>query len=279
LRTCALIFLFAALALGQPQRIVSTVPGLTEILFALGLESRVAGVSEYCVFPPAAKGKPRIGNFLQPNLEKIASLRPDLVLIIKNPVRLRERLESLKLRVEEIDLESLDGILAGITRIGALTGKTREAAVLRASLETGLQRLRDRVRHRRSVVFLVGRTPQRLEGMVAVGPGSYLDTLLTAAGGINAFADAPTMYPKISIEQLLARQPEVLFEMGDSVHEGNAGDRYREDVLAVWAKLPSLGAVKNRRVYPLNDGLFVVPGPRFLEAAERLYEMLEGRKP
>ncbi len=279
MRLLALSLFLATLAAAEPQRIVSTVPGLTEILFALGLDQRIVGVSEYCVYPPAAKQKTRIGNFLQPNIEKIASLRPDLVLIIKNPVRLAERLANVKLRVEELDLESLPGILAAISRVGVLTGRQSQAAALRQQLESGLERLRRRPKPRRRVAFLVGRTPQRLEGMVAVGAGSYLDSLLQAAGGENIFADSPTMYPKISIEQLLARQPEVLFEMGDSVHEGLAGRQYREDVLAVWAKLPSLQAVKNRRVYPLNDSVFVVPGPRFLEAAERLARALEGQSP
>lgn len=272
-----LFLLFFALSLGaQPKRIVSTSPGLTEILFALGLDDRIVGVSEYCRYPQKALAKPKVGSFLQPNLEAITALRPDLVLIIKNPVRLRQKLEALGLKVEELDLETMPGILAAIDFLGIRTGRKQQAAALRADLEQRLAAVKNSVKIRRRVTFLVGRTPQRLEGMIAVGPGSYLDELMRAAGGDNIFADSPTMYPKISVEQLLARDPDFLFEMGDAVHEGIPLGKYRENVLEVWARLPWLRAVREKRVYPINDSIFVVPGPRFAEAAERFAAMLRG---
>jgi iron complex transport system substrate-binding protein len=278
LRILAILFACAA-TLAAQQRIVSTAPGLTEILFALGLGNNVVGVSEYCQFPEAAKSKPKVGNFLQPNLETIAALKPSVVYIIKNPVRLKQRLETLKLRVEEVDLETIPGILAAIETIGAQTGKQREASQLKTNLEQRLTRLKSSVKQRHKVAFLVGRTPQRLEGMIAVGRGGYLDSLLNAAGGDNIFSDAGNMYPKISIEQLLSRQPEAIFEMGDSVHEGKSATNYQTEVLRVWSTLPALNAVKNKRIFPLNDSIFVVPGPRFVDAAERFFTLLNGSKP
>jgi iron complex transport system substrate-binding protein len=276
LLSCLLAFSLSA----QPSRIVSTAPGLTEILYALGAGEQVVGVSEYCQYPDEAKRKPKVGSFLQPNLEVIASLRPDAVLILKNPVRLRERLEQLKLRVLEVDLESLAGILAGIESIGAAVGKRQEARQLRLQLEQRLQRLREQPRARKPrVAFLVGRTPGRLEGMVAVGPGSYLHELLEAAGGVNVFGDAPVMYPKISVEQLLSRQPDVIFEMGDEVHGSVDPNKYRENVLAVWRGMPGLKAAQEGQVHALADSIFVVPGPRFVLAAEQLSRMLEGTRP
>lgn len=274
-----LLFLVFGLPLfAQAQRIVSTVPGLTEILFELGLGDRTVGVSEYCRYPAAALAKPKVGSFLQPNLEAITALRPDLVLIIKNPVRLKQRLEAIGLRVEELDLETLPGILSAIDRLGFETKRNSRAAELRASLEKRLAAVQAKVRQRRRVTFLVGRTPQRLEGMVAVGPKSYLDELMRAAGGDNIFADSPAMYPKVSIEQLLARDPEVIFEMGDSVHEGIEQGKYREDVLSIWSRMPTLKAVRGKKVFPLNNNIYVVPGPRFAEAAERFFEMLHGSR-
>ncbi len=273
-----LILVFSLRLFAESQRIVSTVPGLTEILFELGLGDRTVGVSEYCRYPASALSKPKVGSFLQPNLEAITALRPDLVLIIKNPVRLRQRLEAIGLRVEELDLETLPGILSAIDRLGLETNRKARAAELRASLEKRLAAVKAKVSQRRHVTFLVGRTPQRLEGMVAVGPKSYLDELMRAAGGDNIFADSPAMYPKVSIEQLLARDPEVIFEMGDSVHEGIEQGKYREDVLSIWSRMPSLKAVRGKKVFPLNDNIYVVPGPRFAEAAERFFEMLHGSR-
>ncbi|MDX2270215.1 MAG: helical backbone metal receptor [Bryobacter sp.] len=280
MRTTLLFFMFAAWLPAAANRLVSTAPGLTEILFALGLGERVVGVSEYCRFPDEATKKPKVGSFLQPNLEVIASLRPDVVFIQTNPVQLRQKLERLGLRVEEVNLDSMEGILAAIPRVAEVAGVEARGKQLSQSLRKRLEDLKGLAKTGKRVAFLVGRTPGRLEGMVAVGPGSYLDALLTAAGGENVFRDAKTMYPQISIEQLLARQPDVILEMGDAVHDGvqdqNAQNKYRENVLAVWSRLPSLEAVKKGRIYPLTNSVYVVPGPRFVQAAESFRKLLEG---
>jgi iron complex transport system substrate-binding protein len=276
MRILLVSFLLAGHLWAAPSRIVSTVPGLTEILFALGLEARVVGVSDYCRYPAAATAKPKVGSFLQPNIETITALRPDLVYIIRNPVRLGARIASMGLRVEEVNLETVDGILAAIETIGAQTGKVQQAAALRTSLTQRMAALRQKTAKlpKPSAMFFVGRTPQRLEGLIAVGPGSYLDELLRAAGATNSLADAGNSYPKISIEQILARDPETLFDMGDSAHEGAAAGKHREDVLQLWGTLAKLRAVRQKRVFALDSDIFVVPGPRFADAAEELFRML-----
>lgn len=259
-----------------PSRIVSTVPGLTEILFALGLEQQVVGVSEYCRFPLAATKKAKVGSFLQPNIEAITALKPDLVYIIRNPVRLGPRIAAMGLRVEEVNLETVAGILDAIQLIGTQTGRAKQAALLHSSLSARLAALRQKSAQlpRQSAIFFVGRTPQRLEGLIAAGPGSYLDELLNAVGATNSLGDSKTSYPKVSIEQVLARDPANIFDMGDSAHEGTAQTKYREDVVQLWATLGSLQACRNKRVFALNSDIFVVPGPRFADAAEELFRLI-----
>ena len=111
------------LAAAPPNRIVSLAPSITEMLYALGLGPRVAGDTTFCTYPAEARSKPKVGTFLQPDYERILSLRPDLVLVIKNPIGVTQKLRSLGLRAEEFDQDKVGDILASLERIGALTGK------------------------------------------------------------------------------------------------------------------------------------------------------------
>jgi iron complex transport system substrate-binding protein len=262
--------LLAALPLfAQPTRIVSTSPSITEMLYALGLGPKVVGVTAYCDYPAEARSKPHIGTFLQPDYERILALRPDLVLVIKNPAGVVDRLRSLGLRAEELDQDTVEGILKSIDAIGRMTGTGPRAAKLTAEIRESLQRVRRQAanRPRRSVLFLVGRAPGTLQNMVGAGPGTFLDELLTLAGGRNILASSPIPYPKVSLEQILASDPGVIIDMGDYAH-GKAIDAERtRNELALWAPLTRLSAVRSRRLHAVTASYFVVPGPRMTLAA------------
>lgn len=262
-----------------PGRIVSTAPGLTEILFDLGLGPNVVGVTSYCRYPPEARHRAVVGSFLEPNLERIAALRPDLVLIIKNPVRLGERLRALRLNVLEVDPLSMPGVFQAYEAIGKATGREeaarRRAADLRAQLEA--IRRASAARPPKSVLFLVGRTPGTLDGLYGAGRGTYLDELLRLAGGSNILAGAPVEYPKISLETLAVRDPEVIIDMGDAAHAESGNAETEEQVKRLWReKMPRLRAVREGHLYRVADDIFVVPGPRMVEAARRFQHMLAG---
>src|SRR6204780_1322405 len=138
-RTFVVFLLAASLILAAPpQRIVSTAPSITELLYALGLGDRVVGVTRFCRYPPEAQLKPKIGDYTSPNLEAIAALRPDLVVIQTNPVHLADRLVTLKLRVLEIDQENIAAIYKSIHEVGIATGTEPRAAQLTDSIRDGL---------------------------------------------------------------------------------------------------------------------------------------------
>lgn len=259
-----------------PGRIVSTAPAATEILFALGLGPQVVGVTQFCNYPPEAKAKPRIGTFLQPNLEVILRLRPDLVVIQKNPVRLGERLEAMGLKTVEVDQPSVEAVFDSIRRIGAAAGAADRATALEKRLRGELQGIQRRTAPlpRRKVMFVVGRTPNALEGLVAVGQGSYLNELMTLAGGRNVFGDAGAAYPKIGLEEVLARNPEVIIDMGEMADTAGVTEKQKQAVVALWNRYPILAAVRNKRVYAVASDIFVVPGPRIVEAAREFARML-----
>src|SRR5580700_4439281 len=161
----------AALAAAPPQRIVSTAPSITELLYALGLGDRVVGVTTYCRYPPEARLKPKIGDYTSPNIEAIAALKPDLVILQTNPVRLAERLAALHLKTLEINQEDIGALYKSMRIVGEATGTAAQATRLTESIRGKLEQIHNRTAAlpRTRVMFVVGRTPSRLNGLVVVG--------------------------------------------------------------------------------------------------------------
>ncbi|MCC6341413.1 MAG: cobalamin-binding protein [Bryobacterales bacterium] len=260
--------LLLAASLFAQQRIISTTPSVTEILFALGLGPRVVGVTTFCRYPEEARRLPKIGTFLDPSMETILGLRPDLVIVQKNPVRLTERLRAVGLRVIEVDPESMEGVHQTIAEIARTVGIEKQGRELSARIRSGIEKVKRVTAKlpRRRVVFFVGRTPGTLDGLIAAAKGSYLTELLADAGGENIFEDSPAAYPKVSLEELLARDPEIILDMGDSTLTGAITEEHKREVIRLWDRYQTLSAVRNHRVYPVADDRFVIPGPRMVEA-------------
>ena len=195
-----LMILFCAAACAFPQqRIVSTSPAITETLFALGVGDRVVGVSEYCHFPAEAAARSKIGSYLKPNIETILRLRPDLVIGERLPGNAIEQMRRTGLHVLEVTYGDVAANLHTIEEIARATNSLAAGRGLIARVHADLSRveLAAKGRPRRTVLFIVGRTPGRLDGMVAVGKGSYLNELIAKAGGRNLMADSVVAYPKI----------------------------------------------------------------------------------
>lgn len=273
-----IIFWFAAaIVFGQPpQRIVSTAPSITELLYALGLGDRIVGVDRFSRYPPEALRKPKIGDYANPNLETIASLRPDLVIIPVNPAKLAERLAVLRLKVLEIDQESIAKLYESFRIIGQATGATAQAAKLASTVQGQLEVIRARAAplKRTRMMFVVGRTPNRLDGLIVVGQASYLNEIITLAGGENVFRDAVASYPGVSLEEVLARNPDVILDMGDMADTVGVTDQHKREVTSLWERLASVNAVKQQRVHAVASDTYVVPGPRVVDAAKAFFAML-----
>lgn len=272
---CLLVFAAGALA-AQPRRIVSTAPSITEVLYALGLGDRVAGVTTFCRYPPEAMKKPKIGTYLEPDLEMIASLSPDLVIIQNNPVHLGERLEALKLKVLEVNYETPAAVYGAIRKIGDAAGVSSRAAELAERLQREMEAIRVRAARlpRRSAMFVVGRTPQTLTGIIVVGRAPYLNELIATAGGANVFSKAQAPYPNVTLEEILSRNPEVIIDMGDMSNTVGVTEEHKRAVVALWNRYPALAAVREHRVFAVASDIFVVPGPRIVEAAAAFARML-----
>ena len=124
------------------------------------------------------------------------------------------------------------------------------------------------------MMFVVGRAPNRLDGLIVVGQASYLNETIALAGGENVFRDAIAAYPQVSLEEVLARNPDVIVDMGDMADTVGVTDQHKRDVVSLWERLSSVSAVKQHRVFAVASDVYVVPGPRVVEAAKAFLAML-----
>ena len=262
-RIFAFVFLGTALLAQTPQRIVSTAPSITELLYALGLGDRVVGVDRFSRYPVEAQSKPRIGDYAAPNLEVIASLRPDLVMIPTNPVQLRQRLEAMRLRVLELNQEGIPALYESIGIVGQATGATSQAARLSQQIRGDLEAIRART----------AKLP-RTRILFVAGGASYLNEIIEIAGGENVFRDAKGAYPMVALEEILARNPQVIVDMGEMADTIGVTDAQKRAVENLWNGMSSVAAVRNRRVHAVASDIFVVPGPRVVAAAAEFLTLL-----
>src|SRR6266545_4285178 len=189
-----------------PQRIVSVSPNVTEILYGIGAFDRVVAVSDYCTYPPAVENLARVGGWQNSNLEKIAALRPDLVILTDAQAPLLEdKLRDLGIRSVAVPTRSLADIFAGIEEIGRATGSQARAAELVRRTRASLDNTRAATRNspRPSVLFVVDRTPGTLRDMTVAAQGSFLAELIDIAGGRITTAPAKSGYLNVSKDALL----------------------------------------------------------------------------
>jgi len=247
-----LIPLWSAVAWSAPpQRIISVSPNLTEILYGLGVFDRVVAVSDYCTYPAAALSLPHIGGWSSPNLERIVSLHPDLVVMADAQAPLLAyNLQQLHIPALVTPSQTVDDVFSAIRDVGAAVGKEREAAALAAETRATLERVRKRMKGvtRPTVLLAVDRSPGSLRDLYVMTDGSYLADLVEIAGGHVIVPRAQTGYSKISKETLVALNADVVFELRPGTLANDA-DRARLE----WQELPELAAVRNGKVYELKE--------------------------
>jgi iron complex transport system substrate-binding protein len=247
-----------------PRRIVSLAPSLTEIVFLLGRGDSLVGVTRFCNFPPAASGLPKIGGVIDPDVERIVALSPDLVLCTTdgNPRAKVRALEEMRIPCFAVAPQDLGAVFTAIERLGVLLG-----AADRGRAEAGGLRRRARLAspsfpgvERPSALFVVSTVP-----IIAAGEGTFMDELLRLAGGRNAASRFSGRYPRLSVEGLVAARPDVIFVAGMTGVE-----RFSPEVTR-WKEVP---AFRDGAVIILDGDLVTRPGPRLVTALERVSAVL-----
>lgn len=257
----------------RPSRIVSLVPAVTEMLFALGAGPAVVGVSSFDTFPPEVATRPKVGALIDPDFERILSLKPDLVVVYGSQDELIQRLARVNIPAFHYRHATLADVTQTIRDIGNRIGRAAEGMALAQRIEVDLDRVRASVagRPRPRTALLFGREPGTLRSMYASAGVGFMHDLLVVAGGADVFDDVKRQSLQVTTEMLLARAPEVILE----VHPSPAWTAARVATeRKVWSPLASLPAVRTNRVQILADDRLVIPGPRVAEAARLMAEAL-----
>jgi iron complex transport system substrate-binding protein len=252
------------------RRIVSMSPSVTETLFALGLGDRVVGVTRYCLYPPEATTRPRVGGWLDPNFEAIVALRPDLV-ITREGEQSAATLRQLGLATLVVHHDHLDGILESFSVIGKTCGAEQQAARLVGEIEARIREIRDRTASlpRPRVLFVAERTLDTpgIRDVYAAGADGFIDPLIALAGGENVCHETAGGFPVLSAEGILRLDPEVIVDLVPNLPDQ---PRDEQSLLNDWQQLSEVKAVRQGRVHIVDDDYAFIPGPRFILLAEKL---------
>jgi iron complex transport system substrate-binding protein len=257
-----------------PSRIVSLVPAATEMLFAVGAGPQVVGVGSYDLYPPETAKLPKVGALLDPDIERILSLRPDLVVIFSTQTDLAKQFNRAGIAVFDYHQAGLADVMRTIRALGSRTGHDADARAVTERMDEGLESIRRAVagRPRPKTLLVFGRERLALRGIYASGGVGFMHDMLTVAGGDDAFADVRQQSVQASTETIIARRPDVILEVraADTPMAHGAIDAE----IRTWSILGSVPAVRNKRVYFLVDDRLVIPGPRIVEGTRLLAEVL-----
>ena len=249
-----------------PRRIVSLVPSATEIVFALGGDDRLAGVTDYCDFPPAAKNKPRVGEMVNPSLETILTLRPDLVIATRegNREETFEELARLGIPVFLVEAKRVVDVMVVIRRLAELTERTSTAPALVAGLERRIDAVRRTVAplSRPRVLYVVWPEP-----LIVPARDAIVTELIQLAGGRSISAGDRGSYPRFSLESAIARNPEVILLAS---HTRSLAPPAREQ----WDRFTTLAAVRAGRIETVSGDLLHRYGPRLVDGLEQLVRVI-----
>jgi cobalamin transport system substrate-binding protein len=258
----------AAPAATPPRRIISLIPPVTETLFAIGAAPQLVAVSSFDNYPPEVEKLQRVGALLDPDVERILSLRPDLVIVYASQTDLRAQLARARIPTYVYRHAGLPDVTATIREVGTRVGRGGAAARLAQDIEQRIAIVRRRVEGLRRFPTLVvfEREAFSLRGIYASGGIGFIHDMVDAAGGANVFADVKREAVQATTELILARRPSIIIELRSSVVSGE--DRRRE--VAVWNTLGAVPAVRAGRVYLFSDQKMSIAGPRVGEVIEIL---------
>lgn len=259
-------------AQAPPSRIVSLVPNLTDILVAIGARPQLAAVSSYDD-EPEVKDLPRVGALLDPDVERILSLRPDLVLVYGSQTDLMTQLRRASIPIFDYRHGGIPHITGTIRDLGRRTGRSLQAEKLAGDIERRIREVAARVSGRPKVrtLLVFGRERATLRGIYASGGRGFLHEMLEAAGGVNVYGDVDAESVQVSTEMILSRAPEGIIELR-SKDIPSQSERAAE--IASWNALAGVPAIRSQRVFLLTGKSITVPGPLVADGILRMARAL-----
>jgi len=264
----------------SPQRLISTAPSITEILFDIGIGNRIVGDSRFTTYPPEAKEIEKIGDLYDANWEKIVAMEPDLVLILAHNEDFRSQCRKLGIASLEVEHGSMEGVFASYDLVGERLGSEvmQTAQSRKTALEEKLSILRSKGESLPPVRVLICidriRGSGQLQGMYVAGTSPYFQDAIRWAGGINVAETTGLAFPNLSVEGVVAMNPDVIIDLMIGVEiTSSAGEA--DDLTRDWKTLGNeVNAVKTGRIYVLTEDYATIPGPRAPLFVEKLLEIL-----
>jgi iron complex transport system substrate-binding protein len=253
------------------ERIISLSPAITEIIYALEAQDTLIGVSSFCDYPREARNKENVGGFINPNLEKIIALRPDLVILSPNSgtKQIHHRLEAIGITTRVVSFYTIEELRAAYRVIGEYTERPKNAQRLIRQLEQAINENRDAaLAERPRVLFVRSHSP-----LFVAGQGTYEDDLIRIVGGLNCIQKSATRYPQYAVEAIMDIDPEIVI---DATFYDTPSAQQKKQIRTFWSQMRSVTAVKNKRVYIIETDIHSVPGPRTPEMLGIMAQILTG---
>jgi len=251
------------------QRVVSLSPNITEIIYALGQQDKLVGVTDFCKYPPQAQRKPHIGGFVNPNIEVIIGLHPDVLIGLPSHLNLAHKLQNEPFKFVLLPDDQLNDVFFTIDSLGRLLNCEARAKKLNESIRDSLQFYRMRSlkieTFRPSAMLVIGRDPGSTTHLTVVGPHTFIDSVWTLMGGLNAFADLPAKYAQVNRENILLKQPDLIIEFRFNEQWNAHKDSLNRKS---WKSFKSIPAVKNGQIFVLTGNYTLIPGPRIYKLAK-----------
>ena len=256
-----------------PRRVVSLAPSITELIYALDVDSLLVGVTRFCKYPPPADTLPEVGGYLDVNLEALVALEPDLVILLRESDAIQEKLKTLRIPFLVVDHQTVNGIIESYRSVGRRLNSLQADSLARET-ELFLKRVREITMEssRPSVLLSVGHddTPGEISNVYAAAQEGFYSEMLEVAGARNVLEDNTVRYPALSAETITSLKPDYIIDIFASGEQEPDKQFVREQ----WSSLSDVPAVRNNRVIILTGQRFVIPGPRFVEIVREFVAVL-----
>jgi len=260
----------------QCRRVISLSPSITEVLYALQLGNNVVGVTQFCLYPADARRKPKVGGYVDPNMEAMLRLKPDLIVVRKEQTDLVQRVRDLRIPVLPVEHRNTEGILNSFEMLGQVCQRQPQAQSIVSDLRGRIQAIERKtqgVQHKPTVLVAVDRDTyaKKLRWVYVPGEDGFFNSMIRQAGGKNAAPAGRKGFLQVSSEGIIRMNPDIIIE---ALPYTRAARQNPEDIRKQWDSLPQVAAVRNHRVYLFTDDFMVIPGPRYVQALEKFAQVI-----
>lgn len=255
-----------------PERIISLSPSITEIVYELGAFDRLVGVSLYTDYPPEAESIPKVGGWINPSMEAILELNPDLVIILEDQQKIfGDKLANLGINLLSVDSNpSINHITNSIIEIGNAIGKQDQAIKLKGKIDSEINNIKSKTKgvSDKKVLCVIGRNPGTLNDIYVIGNSSYINEVITLAGGVNVIQNK-RLSVKITKEAIFSLDPDIIIEVN---HDRSLN---KEDILNVWKSYDEIRAVRNNQVHIISSTNLLHPSQRVVASLKELLSIIQ----